>query len=55
MKKILVDVHCFSGSGQGMVSYLQEIYSELLKDKNFEITFACSDTEKIKAAFGESL
>ncbi len=54
MKKILVDAHCFSGSGQGMVSYLQGIYSELLKDEKFEITFACSDTEKIKAAFGEN-
>lgn len=55
MKKILVDAHCFSGSGQGMVSYLQGIYSELLKDKNFKITFACSDTEKIKASFGEDV
>lgn len=54
MKKILVDAHCFSGSGQGMVSYLQGIYSELLKDSNFEITFACSDIEKIKASFGEN-
>jgi len=55
MKKILVDAHCFSGSGQGMVSYLQGIYSELLNDKNFEITFACSETEKIKSAFGEDV
>lgn len=55
MKKILVDAHCFSGGGQGMVSYLQGIYSELLKDMNFEITFACYDTEKIKSTFGKDV
>lgn len=51
MKRILVDAHCFDGEGQGIVSYIQGLYSELLNNKNYEITFACSNVEKIKKMF----
>lgn len=55
MIKILVDAHCFDGTGQGMVSYLQGIYSEIVKDNNFNITFACTDIEKLKNIFGQDI
>lgn len=55
MIKILVDAHSFDGEGQGVVSYIQGIYSELLNDSNFEITFACSNTENVRAVFGKNV
>lgn len=55
MIKILVDAHCFDGTGQGMVSYLQGIYSEIVKDNNFNVTFACTDIEKLKNIFGQDI
>lgn len=53
MSKNLVDAHSFSGNGQGVVSYIQGLYTEILKsnDKNLEVTFACKDVEKIKEIF----
>lgn len=52
-KTVLVDAHCFDGSGQGIVSYIQGIYSELLKDSDLDITFACHNIEKIKTILGQ--
>lgn len=43
--KILVDAHCFDNDGQGIVSYIQGLYEELLKNPSIEVTFACSNPE----------
>lgn len=55
MLKILVDAHSFDGAGQGIVSYIQGMYSEILKDERFDITFASSNIEKVKRTFGENI
>lgn len=55
MIHILVDAHSFDGDGQGIVSYIQGIYSEILKDKTFDITFASSNIEKLKRNFGDHI
>ena len=49
--KILVDAHCFDNDGQGIVSYIQGLYEELLKNPSIEVTFACSNPEKIRTFF----
>lgn len=51
MTSILVDAHCFDGNGQGMVSYLQGLYKQLLKNKEYDITFACHNIEKLRNFF----
>lgn len=55
MIRILVDAHCFDGNGQGIVSYLQGLYTELLKKTELSITFACCNVEKLKGYFGEGV
>ena len=50
---ILVDAHCFDGAGQGIVSYIQGLYAELLKNPSLDITFVCSKPETVYKAFGE--
>lgn len=54
-KSILVDAHSFDGAGQGVVSYIQGVYAELLDDERFEITFACSYPEKVRHSFGDNV
>jgi glycosyltransferase involved in cell wall biosynthesis len=49
--KILVDAHVFDDSFQGTTTYIQGIYSALVKNEKFEITLAAKDIENLKKVF----
>lgn len=53
MKTLLVDAHCFDYYSQGIVSYLEGIYKELLIDNDIQIIFFAKNIEKIKKVFGD--
>lgn len=50
--KIFVDCHVFDGGFQGTRTYIQGIYKEFIKDKNYEFYFAASNTENLRNIFG---
>ena len=51
--KLLVDCHVFDGKFQGTRTYIQGLYSSLVKFANIDFYFAAQDVENLKACFGE--
>lgn len=52
--KLLVDAHVFDGKFQGTRTYLQGIYSCMIKHKDIDFYFAANNVSKLKDVFGES-
>jgi glycosyltransferase involved in cell wall biosynthesis len=52
--KIFVDCHVFDYGFQGTRTYLQGLYSELIKNTNFEFYLAATDVQNLKKCFGEA-
>ncbi|MBC7523014.1 MAG: glycosyltransferase family 4 protein [Flavobacterium sp.] len=50
--KIFVDCHVFDGSFQGTTTYLKGVYTEMIKNNNFEFFFASNNIEIITEIFG---
>lgn len=53
MINVLVDAHSFDGAGQGVVTYIEGLYREIIKNNDFKVTFCAVNIEKIKNIFGE--
>lgn len=49
--KIFVDAHVFDVTYQGTSTYIKGIYSELVKDPDFEIYLAAFNTDRLKKEF----
>ncbi len=52
--KIFIDAHVFDYGFQGTTSYIQGIYTEMIKNKAIDFYFAAAQPEKLKAIFGTS-
>ncbi len=50
--RIFVDCHVFDGKFQGTRTYLQGLYTELIKDKGFHFFLAAKDITNLAAIFG---
>lgn len=50
--KLLIDAHVFDGKFQGTRTYLQGIYSTMIKHKDIDFYFAAQDIVKLKSIFG---
>jgi glycosyltransferase involved in cell wall biosynthesis len=53
-QKIFVDCHVFDYGFQGTRTYIQGLYLELIKNKEFDFYFAATDVENLKSVFGEA-
>ncbi|HEX8269282.1 MAG TPA: glycosyltransferase family 1 protein [Flavobacterium sp.] len=51
--RIFVDCHVFDGTFQGTTSYLQGLYTELIKDNTKQFFLAAVDIANLKSVFGE--
>ncbi|MBO5157152.1 MAG: glycosyltransferase family 4 protein [Prevotella sp.] len=54
MIKLLVDCHVFDGKFQGTRTYIQGLYSEMIKHKDIEFYFAAQDTNGLRNIFGNA-
>lgn len=52
--RLLVDCHVFDGKYQGTRTYIQGIYSELIKQSEIDFYFAAQNVKTLKEAFGTS-
>lgn len=52
--KILIDCHVFDGKFQGTRTYIEGLYSCLVKHEDIDFYFAASDMEGMKRVFGEA-
>lgn len=52
--KLLVDCHVFDGKFQGIRTYLQGLYAEMVRHLDIDFYFAAQDTERLKTVFGEA-
>lgn len=52
--KLLVDCHVFDSNYSGVRTYLQGIYSYIIKYKDIDFYFAASDIVNLKRIFGEA-
>lgn len=52
--RLFVEAHCFDREHQGAQTFLKEIYTLLLKEKNFCVYLAAHNVEKLKAIFPPS-
>lgn len=50
--KILVDCHVFDHGFQGTTSYIRGLYTEMIKNENYEYYLIASDIEKLEKVFG---
>ena len=53
--KLLVDCHVFDGKFQGTRTYIQGLYTSLIKYANIDFFFAAQDIENLKTCFGEKV
>lgn len=51
--KLLVDCHVFDGKFQGTRTYIQGLYTSMIKFANIDFYFAAQNVENLKACFGE--
>lgn len=52
--KIFVDCHVFDSGFQGTRTYIQGLYKEFVKDKDYDFYFAAKNVENLKTIFGTS-
>lgn len=52
--KIFVDCHVFDNGFQGTRTYIQGIYKEFVKDKDYDFYFAANNIDNLKDIFGTS-
>jgi glycosyltransferase involved in cell wall biosynthesis len=53
--KIFVDAHVFDETYQGTSTYIKGIYSELVKNNDFEVTLAANNIEALRLEFSNPL
>lgn len=52
---ILVDCHVFDGKFQGTRTYIQGLYSEMIKHQDINFFFAANDIENLEKVFGNAV
>lgn len=52
---ILVDCHVFDGKFQGTRTYIQGLYSEMIKHQDINFFFAANDIENLERVFGNAV
>lgn len=52
--KILVDCHKFDEDYQGITTYIEGLYSELIKNENIQFYFVSYNSERLKSVFGQN-
>ena len=52
---ILIDCHVFDGKFQGTRTYIQGLYSEMIKHQDINFFFAANDIENLEKEFGNAV
>ena len=52
---ILIDCHVFDGKFQGTRTYIQGLYSEMIKHQDINFFFAANDIENLEKVFGNAV
>ena len=54
MLRLFIDAHVFDGKFQGTRTYLEGIYTNMVRHKDIDFYFAANDIDNLKTVFGES-